>query len=120
MNAAGDGYRDQPLRPYVITGGRAVARRSLALETLLTAASPARPLPVTASAEQRDLLRMCERQLSLVEAAAHLELPVNIVRVVACDLIDSGHLSWRAPRAEGPDVELLKEVLDGLRRLQCG
>lgn len=120
MNAPGDGYQDRPLRPYVITGGRARAKRALALETLLTAAHPPRPLPVTAPVEQRDLLRMCARQLSLVEAAAHLKLPVNIVRVVACDLISSGHLTWRSPRAEGPSAELLKEVLDGLRKLQLG
>ncbi|ONK13213.1 DUF742 domain-containing protein [Streptomyces sp. MP131-18] len=117
MSGPADGYRDTPLRPYVITGGRARAELNLALETLLSAADPPQPLPVTASAEMRDLLQMCQQRISLVEAAAHLKLPVNIVRVLASDLIRSGHLTWRSsPRAEGPSIELLKEVLDGLRK----
>jgi hypothetical protein len=54
-----------------------------------------------------------------VEAAAHLELPVSLVTVVASDLVDSGHLTARSsiPPAGLPDQSTLQEVLDALRRL---
>jgi hypothetical protein len=102
---------------------------------LLIATDLARPLPVSASSEERALLRMCRRLLSLVEAAVHLQLPVSVVTVVASDLIDEGFLAMRAssdeflPRGAGtragggrassarPDVQLLQEVLIGLRNL---
>jgi hypothetical protein len=110
-----------PLRPYVITRGRSrPSRNTVGVETLLVATTPATPLPLSAIREERALVRMCERLLSLVEAAAHLELPVSLVKVLASDLVDSGHLTARSgvPQAVLPDSQLLQEVLDGLRRLR--
>jgi hypothetical protein len=128
-----DEYHDRPVRLYVVTGGRArPSRNTIRPETLLIAADTDRQLPVSASSEERELLRMCCRLLSLVEAAVHLELPVSVVSVVASDLIDTGFLAVRGSSEESPsgdqaetgdfasarpDRELLREVLDGLRRL---
>jgi len=109
------------LRPYVITRGRSRAsRNTVGIETLLIAPDPTRELPVTASREERSLVRMCARLLSLAEAAAHLDLPVSLVSVLASDLIDAGYLSARsgAPRKEAPDSALLQEVLHGLRGIR--
>ena len=121
MNHQGDaGYRDRPVRSYVITGGRVRAsRNTIRPETLLAAAAPLAPVPMAASREQRALLRMCRRLLSVAEAAAHLGLPVSVVTVVASDLVDAGRLVARSgvPAAGRPDRKLLQEVLDGLRRL---
>ena len=121
-------YRDRPVRPYVVTGGRArPSRNTIRPETLLIATDAGKPLPVSASSEERALLRMCRRLLSLVEAAVHLQLPVSVVSVVACDLIDAGFLAMRASideslagRTRGssrPDLQLLQEVLIGLQNL---
>lgn len=121
-------YRDRPVRPYVVTGGRArPSRNTIRPETLLIATDVGKPLPVSASSEERALLRMCRRLLSLVEAAVHLQLPVSVVSVVACDLVDAGFLAMRASfdeslsgRARGsarPDLQLLQEVLIGLQNL---
>lgn len=111
-------YHDRALRPYVITGGRArPTRNTIGVDTLLVVAEPAKALPVTATREQRALLRMCGRLLSLVEAAAHLGLPVSVLAVVASDLVDSGHLTARSTAPEA-DPDLLQEVLNGLRRLR--
>jgi Protein of unknown function (DUF742) len=129
-----DEYHDRPVRLYVVTGGRArPSRNTIRPETLLIAADADRQLPVSASTEERELLRMCRRLLSLVEAAVHLDLPVSVVSVVASDLIDGGFLTVRGSSEEPPsggaqadrdefasarpDRELLKEVLDGLRKL---
>jgi hypothetical protein len=114
-------YRDRAVRPYVITGGRSrPSRNTIRPETLLVLADADRPLPATASREERALLRMCQRLLSLAEAAVHLELPVSVVSVLASDLVDAGYLAARSgvPRAELPDRVVLQEVLDGLRRLR--
>jgi hypothetical protein len=116
----------RPVPSYVVTGGRArPTRNTMRPETLLVATADGRQLPVTASSETRALLKMCRRLLSLVEAAAYLRLPVSVVVVVACDLVDEGFLrvSGEFPSGAGrarpgrPDLDLLEEVLHGLRRL---
>ena len=133
MSGQGE-YHDRPVRLYVVTGGRVrPSRNTIRPETLLVAADTGKQLPVSASSEERSLLRMCRRLLSLIEAAVHLELPVSVVSVVASDLIDAGFLAVRgsgdepasgANRADPgdsvparPDHKLLQEVLDGLRKL---
>ncbi|EDY43134.1 MULTISPECIES: DUF742 domain-containing protein [Streptomyces] len=121
MTASGqDSFPDGAVRPYVITRGRSrPSRNTVGVETLLIVADAHKPLPVTATREELALMRMCERLISLVEAAAHLSLPVSLMKVLASDLVDSGHLSARSgvPQAALPDSHLLQEVLDGLRRL---
>lgn len=123
----------RPVRPYVVTGGRArPTRNTIRPETLLIAAPGGRDLPVTASSEERMLLRMCHQLLSLVEVAAHMRLPVSVVGVVASDLVDAGFLAMRvsdelspgtdrpraeSPRSTRPSRELLQEVLNGLGKL---
>jgi hypothetical protein len=114
-------FAARPLRPYVITRGRARAsRNTVGVETLLIAPDPSRELPVVASREERALVRMCSRLLSLAEAAAHLDLPVSVVSVLASDLIDAGYLSARSGTARPavPDSSLLQEVLHGLRGIR--
>ena len=113
-----DDYRDHPVRPYVMTSGRAhPSRNTIRPETLLVVDHDM-PAPVTAGRQQRALLDMCRGVLSLAEAAAHLRLPVSLVVVIASDLVDSGHLSIRsAPRHFLPSTELLEKVLNGLRKL---
>ncbi len=126
-------YRDRPVRPYVVTGGRVrPSRNTIRPETLLIATGSGKPLPVSASSEERALLRMCRRLLSLVEAAVYLQLPVSVVGVVACDLVDAGFLAMRASgdeafagargrpggaRSTRPDLQRLQEVLIGLQKL---
>lgn len=120
----------RPVPSYVVTGGRArPTRNTMRPETLLVAVGDGKQLPVTASSEKRALLKMCHRLLSLVEAAAYLRLPVNVAAVVACDLIDEGFLRVSGEFASGPDpsgpgappgrpgIDLLEEVLHGLRKL---
>jgi hypothetical protein len=116
-----DDYQDSALRPYVITQGRArPSRNTIGIDTLLVVMETDKPLPVSASRQTRALLRMCTGLLSLVEAAAYLELPVSIVSILASDLVDSGHLHARSgiPPATGPGRDVLEEVLNGLRRLR--
>ncbi|MFC5751624.1 DUF742 domain-containing protein [Actinomadura rugatobispora] len=115
----GRGYRDTPLRSYVLTGGRAAPSGSrVGVDTLLTATPAESPLPATASPQQRALLRVCGGGvLSVAEAAAHLDLPISVVRILVGDLVAAGRLRTHAGAFTDPGLELLKEVLDGLRDL---
>lgn len=88
------------------------------METLLETVDEGTELPLTANRHERMLWRMCRQRLSVAEAAAHLGLPISVVMILACDLIDAGYLTTRSqvPKAQLPDVSILQEVLDGLRR----
>ncbi len=120
----------RPVPSYVVTGGRArPTRNTMRPETLLVAVGDGKPLPVTASSEKRALLKMCRRLLSLVEAAAYLRLPVSVAVVVACYLVAEGFLRVSGEFPSGTDsilpdtrpgrpaLDLLEEVLHGLRKL---
>lgn len=116
----GGRYPIQPVRPYVVTGGRsAPSRNTIRPETIVTGARRSEPLPLPPASgrAERMLLSLCRQPLSLAETAAHLELPVSAVLVVASDLVDSGHLSVRTPAVPRADNSLLQELLNGLRKL---
>jgi hypothetical protein len=108
------------VRPYAITGGRTrPARYDFALITLVVTRYPdgsnghMEPEPAA-------ILDLCrERALAVAEIAAHLDLPVSVVKVLCGDLLDGSKILVRAPLAvtDAPDVRLLQKVIDGIRRL---
>jgi hypothetical protein len=104
------------VRPYVVTEGRAYpTRNTFDLVTLVMAA---RDTVSGLSPEKKRLMKLCRGgALSVAEVAGHLELPVSVVKVLLGDLVDSGHIITRppVPQAELPEVQILQEVLDGLR-----
>ncbi|NLU68970.1 DUF742 domain-containing protein [Streptomyces sp. HNM0574] len=105
------------VRPYVVTDGRAYpTRNTLDLVTLLVSVTD--PAISGLSPEKRRLVDLCRPgALSVAEVAGHLSLPVSVVKVLAADLMDSGHIVTRAPipSAQPTDARILQEVLDGLR-----
>lgn len=109
--------RDPDLvRAYVRTRGRSRPAHDLDLVTLVVVAKdPAQG----ASPDERRVLGVCSRRgaLSLAEIAAHLDLPPSVVKIVASDLIDSGHLTIPASTDVVTEIGLLEEVLHGLRAL---
>jgi DNA-directed RNA polymerase specialized sigma24 family protein len=105
------------VRPYVVTDGRAYPSRNTFDLVTLVLATDERPL-AGLSPEKRRVVELCRGgSLSVAEVAGHLALPVSVVKVLLADLVDSGHIMHRAPipKAELPDVQLLQEVLNGLR-----
>ncbi|MCP3800996.1 DUF742 domain-containing protein [Allokutzneria sp. A3M-2-11 16] len=106
------------VRPHVVTGGRAhPTRNTFDLVTLVTVA---RDQVAGLSPEKRRAMELCRGgALSVAEAAAHLGLPVSVTKVLLSDLVDSGHLAVtsESPARGGPDLKLLRDVLDGLRAL---
>ncbi|GAA1644423.1 DUF742 domain-containing protein [Nonomuraea maheshkhaliensis] len=109
------------VRSHTATGGDLTpARQGLDAATLLLADATR---PVTGLAAQpRRVMELClPGVLSVSEVAAHLHLPGPVVRVIVSRLLDSGHLSARAPfvpTASSPhSAEVLRKVLVALEKL---
>ena len=104
------------VRPYVITDGRAHPTRNTFDLVTLVAASGGELGGL--SPEKRRVMDLCRGgALSVAEVAGHLQIPVSVTKVLLGDLVDSGHIVTRSqiPSAELPDIQILQEVLDGLR-----
>jgi hypothetical protein len=114
------GRDESPDRLYTLTGGRSRSESDVFdLVTLVVAESD--PTPGMQS-EHAAILRMCRRPTAVVEIAAALWLPGSIVRIMLCDLLDTGSISARHPRTDRapdrlPDPDILEQVLVGLRNL---
>ncbi|AWL39931.1 MULTISPECIES: DUF742 domain-containing protein [Streptomyces] len=114
------GRDDAPDRLYTLTGGRSRSDSDVFdLVTLVVAECD--PAPGMQS-EHAAILRMCALPTAVVEISAILNLPVGIVRIMLCDLLDTGRISARHPRTARvadrlPDTDTLEQVLVGLRNL---
>ena|SRR6187399_3336078 len=116
-----DGWYDEaagPLvRPYTITGGRTEAESArLDLATQVMTLGSERE-PAGLGPEHLAIVRVCRRPLSIAEIAAHVKLPLGVVRVLCGDLVERGLVITRSPThrsAQAPDLETLQAVLDGL------
>ncbi|MEW1725047.1 DUF742 domain-containing protein [Streptomyces sp. NPDC093109] len=109
-----------PDRLYTVTAGRSrVDDTSFDLVTLIV--GECEPAPGMQSEHVR-ILEMCRHPTAVVEISAELNLPVTVVRILLGDLLATGRITARHPRAarsvaDMPDSALLKEVLHGLRNL---
>ncbi|TQM33100.1 DUF742 domain-containing protein [Nocardia bhagyanarayanae] len=108
------------IRPYALTRGRTMgAGHDLDIVTVVVTASPAptlrRPEP-----EYAEIVRLCRDPQSVAEVAANLKLPLAVTKILVGDLIGEGQLIFRAPvqPEAGPgDLNILRAVLDGIRKL---
>lgn len=90
------------VRPFTLTGGR--TRPSRADFTLITTVTAADPQPETAARPQPEhlrILRLCARPMAVAELAARLDLPVSVVVIMLCDLLEAGRITVR-PRVPSP------------------
>jgi hypothetical protein len=108
-----------PDRLYTVTGGRSRADDAFDLVTLIV--SECEPTAGMQSENAR-ILDLCRHPTAVVEISAELKLPITVVRILLGDLLATGRITARHPRAAKsvaslPDTALLKEVLHGLRNL---
>ncbi|MEV0007011.1 DUF742 domain-containing protein [Streptomyces sp. NPDC051840] len=104
---------------YLVTGGRS-APTGPALDRLAVLVRTDSSLPADAGGEQRRLCGLLEPgALTVVECAAHLELPVSATVFLATDLVASGHLHARPPIPSAGEIDrsLVERLLVGLRSL---
>ncbi len=116
-----DGDAGPFVRPYALTHGRTQPADDAApglLDVVVTTgareAEGMRPSP-----EQRRILGLCGKPVTIADLASDIDLPVGVVRVLVGDLAQHGLVRVASTRPAGPvaSERLLREVLDGLRAL---
>jgi Protein of unknown function (DUF742) len=104
---------------YVLTGGRTrTVGHELPLEALVSTTGTGLSGVLDLQFEERAIVLLCRRPVSIAEVAARLALPLGVARVLVSDLSTGGCLAVHLPHdGERPDRELLERLLDGLRAL---
>jgi hypothetical protein len=108
------------VRPYAVTGGRIRSDvGEFDLIALVVAIQPVSALGPGLAPEHVSIMRLCQSPLSVAEVAAHLNLPVGIVRVLLGDLLDDGLIRTHQPppASQPPSQRILNAVINGLRSL---
>lgn len=108
------------VRPYAMTSGRTrPAKGTFDLVSIIGATRPVSALGPGHSPEQLAIMRLCQRPLSVAEVAAHLDLPLSVVRVFLGDLLHQELIMVRQPQFPGRQIgdDVLEAMLDGLRAL---
>ncbi|MBD0671605.1 DUF742 domain-containing protein [Streptomyces sp. CBMA156] len=105
---------------YLATGGRS-RPGTKGFERLTVLFADRADPPDALEPEHRRLWELLRPgALTVVEAAAHLRLPVSATVFLAADLVEAGCLHARAPvpRAQQTDRSLVERLLVGLRALR--
>jgi len=108
------------VRPYAVIRGRTrPSGEKLDLIAVITAVRGVHLDPSSLDPEHLEVLRLCRLPTSVAELAADLDLPLGVVRILLGDLQERSLVSIHhpIPPARLPDMQVLKEVVDGLRRL---
>jgi hypothetical protein len=108
------------VRPYALTGGRTrSAGEDLPFEALVVVTGDGRERAPDLAWEQRAIVDLCQRPVSVAEVAACLRIPLVVARVLIGDMCAEGLVDIHRPegRGERPDLVLLERVLDGLKAL---
>jgi hypothetical protein len=108
------------VRPYTRTGGRTRPDYDLAIEALVSTSERGRGRQAAVLPEHRSICGLCLETRSVAEVAAHLRLPLGVVRVLVGDMAGMGlvliHQSDLV-KGDRPSIDFLERVLSGLRRL---
>jgi hypothetical protein len=108
------------VRPYTRTGGRTRPDQDLAIEALVSTSDRGWDIEDALLPEHRNICELCMDTRSVAEVAAHLRLPLGVVRVLIGDMAGMGLVvihSTDAVVGDRPSMEFLERVLSGLRRL---
>ncbi|MEU0835326.1 DUF742 domain-containing protein [Streptomyces sp. NPDC056231] len=116
-----DGETGRQVRPYAITGGRTRhSQHTFTLITLVVTRSPHEVDHGPLEPESAEILGLCrDRAVAVAEIAAHLDLPVSVVKILCGDLLNASMILVQAPPGDTdrPSVELIERVMDGIRQL---
>jgi hypothetical protein len=102
------------VRPFMVTRGRTQPLHDgLKIETLVRAQPSALSAPL--QFEQRQIVELAQRAVSLAEIAAILGVPIGVARVLIADLFTGRYISLHEP-TELP-VHVIERIRDLVRAL---
>ncbi|MEU5695773.1 DUF742 domain-containing protein [Actinosynnema sp. NPDC020468] len=108
------------VRPYTRTGGRTRPDYDLAIEALVSTSDRGLERDAAVLPEHRSICGLCTDTRSVAEVAAHLRLPLGVVRVLIGDMASMGLVLIHQGGlvvGDRPSIDFLERVLSGLRRL---
>jgi hypothetical protein len=108
------------VRPYTRTGGRTRSDHNLALEALVSTSDDGRRYRGVRSVEHRRICDLCLDTRSIAEIAAHLRLPLGVVKVLVGDMADIGLVLVHHTQlilGDRSSRDFMERVLAGLRAL---
>jgi hypothetical protein len=108
------------VRPYTRTGGRTRSDHNLALEALVSTSEDGRRYRGVRSVEHRRICDLCLDTRSVAEIAAHLRLPLGVVKVLVGDMADIGLVLIHHTElilGDRSSRDFMERVLAGLRAL---
>ncbi|WP_244872488.1 DUF742 domain-containing protein [Catellatospora sp. TT07R-123] len=103
-----------------MTGGRTRPMHGdFDLIELVVATRPMLSVDAGMGTELAEIIRLCQRPLSVAEVAARLRLPAGTVRVLLADLAERQLIRRRPPvdLRHLPTQDILRAVIDGIRAL---
>lgn len=110
-----DGFDDELVRPFVITGGRTRhATVHLRVEALVvsTGSVPARDLQF----EHAAIVEVCASPVSVAEVAARVGVPLGVAQILVGDLAEAGLVQVHEARQAATPALLLR-MIDAVRAL---
>jgi hypothetical protein len=110
-----DGFDEDLVRPFVITGGRTRhATVHLRVEALVvsTGAVPARDLQF----EHAAIVEVCASPVSVAEVAARVGVPLGVAQILVGDLAEAGLVQVHEARQVATPALLLR-MIDAVRAL---
>ncbi|MEV6995945.1 DUF742 domain-containing protein [Streptomyces sp. NPDC093228] len=108
------------VRPYAMVRGRTRARHDVFdLVAFVVAMADSLNEWTGAQPEHLTILGLCRTPRSVAEVISYMNLPMGVVRVLLGDLLDLAAIQVGSPADPGtqPSLQVVKEVLDGLRAL---
>ncbi len=108
------------VRPYTRTGGRTRTAHDLALEALVSTSEDGRRYRGVRTIEHRQICDICLDTRSIAEIAAHLRLPLGVVKVLVGDMADAGLVLIHQTElilGDQSSRAFMERVLQGLRAL---
>ena len=105
-------------RPYTVTGGR--TRGSWQFDLVDFVVRTPKAVDTTyVSPERSRILELCRYPVAVAELASAMGLPMGVVHVLLGDLLQENliEVSAAAPRGRVTDLNLLRQVLNGLQAL---
>jgi Protein of unknown function (DUF742) len=108
------------VRPYALTRGRTrPAGESLDVIAMIIAVRGISVDTADLEPEHLAVLRLSAVPISVADLAADLDLPLGVVQILLDDLRERSLITVHhpIPPTRLPDPQILKEVVDGLRRL---